>query len=476
MQCTFCSGASRARCASNHAVAPPFLATRGIAHARQLSRMRLRHARSTNACVPAWRVAPRFLFLPLRRARVAAHFYRRAALLLVLLFFFFHRFFSSFFYFFCFGDLDELKVYRVTRLYLRLSVFPWISRAVVSPFRRFDFDPRANWISCVATFRNHVQRLHCFYRRISSRNDCYRNSDTIVAFSVDCGVTWADGLKRVIRNLDDRATDRAIRKDVGQETEQNWNEAKEGKHATTDEKPSIEWSISGRLNGCRRYELPSSRGPGIFVFLVYIHGIRVGRAGLRDRASGKRHGKIYRNPMRQMRRYMYVEGRSKTLEESFDTKNKGSSRLGRRARGVCASSPYVPAGVRLIVVSNRLYSGILIRSQLSELVAYGTNKTSASIAKSGIQAARERSCIYLREPSNSTTHAWNLAGSARHLRRPAGRSGRTGREYHREGDDDMCRVNFATTLGWKYVLIKGKGSNRMSGRAGFDGGSFGLTS
>lgn len=53
MQCTFCSGESRARCASNHAVAPPFLAVRGAAHARQRPRMRPRYARSTGACVAA---------------------------------------------------------------------------------------------------------------------------------------------------------------------------------------------------------------------------------------------------------------------------------------------------------------------------------------------------------------------------------------------------------------------------------------
>lgn len=88
----------------------------------------------------------------------------------------------------------------------------------------------------------------------------------------------------------------------------------------------------------------------------------------------------------------------KRSEESSDTENKGSSFLPLSVSlpviddRICAhrdptkenerkkhrqknrgreSAAHVAAGVRLIVVSNRLYSGILIRSQLSALVAAG---------------------------------------------------------------------------------------------------------
>ncbi|KAG7203704.1 hypothetical protein KM043_013732 [Ampulex compressa] len=66
-----------------------------------------------------------------------------------------------------------------------------------------------------------------------------------------------------------------------------------------------------------------------------------------------------------------MSARSKTLEESADTENKEATPRSPAIRPpyVERSAAYVPAGVRLIVVSNRLYPGILIRSQLSALVA-----------------------------------------------------------------------------------------------------------
>lgn len=112
-----------------------------------------------------------------------------------------------------------------------------------------------------------------------------------------------------------------------------------------------------------------------------------------------------------MRRYMCVgregEGdpaRKRSKNRFVDTKNKGSSRL------VVVGRPWVPAGVRLIVVSNRLYSGILIRSQLTELaVVYGTSKTSARVV-----AEREP---WIQAGGRVSTRPTTGSGSSRHLRR-----------------------------------------------------------
>lgn len=60
--------------------------------------------------------------------------------------------------------------------------------------------------------------------------------------------------------------------------------------------------------------------------------------------------------------------RTESQREKKRGKNTGRKIEGERER---ESAARVAAGVRLIVVSNRLYSGILIRSQLRALVAAG---------------------------------------------------------------------------------------------------------
>lgn len=89
-----------------------------------------------------------------------------------------------------------------------------------------------------------------------------------------------------------------------------------------------------RLNGCRRYELPGSRGPMDLcasspLLLRYIEWVRE-PVRLRDRAPPvKDTGKIYRNPMRRKRADICVSraARKRSKNRPVDTKNKGSSRL-----------------------------------------------------------------------------------------------------------------------------------------------------
>lgn len=51
MQCTFCGGASRARCASNHAVAPPFLRRERVDACASAARPARAHAYRRDATV-----------------------------------------------------------------------------------------------------------------------------------------------------------------------------------------------------------------------------------------------------------------------------------------------------------------------------------------------------------------------------------------------------------------------------------------
>lgn len=144
---------------------------------------------------------------------------------------------------------------------------------------------------------------------------------------------------------------------------------------------------------------------GIFVFLVYI-----------SRFEWDERGCVTVPPVKDTARFIEtrcgkcadicMSGRSKTLEESFDTKNKGASpRSPRTALSVAwwcrlerASAASVAAGVRLIVVSNRLYSGILIRSQLSVPACLRDEQNVQRVLrKVGFKRrASERRAVYLR--------------------------------------------------------------------------------
>ena len=326
MQCTFCSGESRARCASNHVVAPPFLAARRHRTCAPASthapRTRSQHGRMrtprTRSLLPLFFLSL-VSFVP--HTCVAAHFYRR------------ELFFSPLSL--TWRDLDSDEFRSDTEPFTVPSVRQFISR-VREPLAR--------------------RRLDNFYRSVSSRRNAISSeretrgamSRRLVRRDVTRGRTWQSEQRETRTTT--RQTSAGTRK---RNTERN--EAKEGKnthtHATTDEKPSIRWSIWGAagLNGCRRYELPSSRGPrGSLCLSCISTGTRVGREelhGLRDRAFGKRHGKIYRNPMRGKCADICESGGGgggtvrKPLEENRreeSTKNKGPS---RRPSDVCVCVP-----------------------------------------------------------------------------------------------------------------------------------------
>lgn len=126
----------------------------------------------------------------------------------------------------------------------------------------------------------------------------------------------------------------------------------------------------------------------------------------------------------------------------------------RRAFVVAARWPCVPAGVRLIVVSNRLYSGILIRSQLTELaVVYGTSKTSIGYC--------ERTRGFKRRGTGQrvSIYAGNSRGSSRggprHLRRRGGRK-------HARGFERVTTISLPIWL--PAVPTAPKWNNRFDGR------------
>lgn len=126
----------------------------------------------------------------------------------------------------------------------------------------------------------------------------------------------------------------------------------------------------------------------------------------------------------------------------------------RRAFVVAARWPCVPAGVRLIVVSNRLYSGILIRSQLTELaVVYGTSKTSIGYCE------RTRGFKRRETGQRVSIYAANSRGSSRggprHLRRRGGRK-------HARGFERVTTISLPIWL--PAVPAAPKWNNRFDGR------------
>lgn len=80
MQCTFCAGASRARCASNRTVAPPYLRPAVLAHAREQQRMRS-VAREAHQRMRTRVTRPFFLSLFLAGIRAYESFLARPLLL-----------------------------------------------------------------------------------------------------------------------------------------------------------------------------------------------------------------------------------------------------------------------------------------------------------------------------------------------------------------------------------------------------------
>lgn len=164
-----------------------------------------------------------------------------------------------------------------------------------------------------------------------------------------------------------------------------------------------------RLNGCRRYELPGSRGPMDLcasspLLLRYIEWVRE-PVRLRDRAPPvKDTGKIYRNPMRRKRADICVSraARKRSKNRPVDTKNKGSSRL-RVVVSRPGPSLALPARTSRGAINRRKQS-LIFRNFNSQSVnrARGSLRDEQNVhsvlrENPWIQAARDRpTCIYLR--------------------------------------------------------------------------------
>ena len=223
MQCTFCGEESRARCASNHVRGSFSCGARHRACAPESThapRTRSQHGRMRTP-----RDASRFsrVFVSpvsLRRARVAAHFYRRALFLL--------RFLSL-------RDLDsdESKQCRVTCVPVYCST-PISIAELETSFVSFSFRFFLSFFSRVREPRSTPVGPFLSQRVIVSQRFPERDS------RAQCRGDVTVGGRGKASNEKTRTTTRQTQgRDSKEQENGTRSETKQNTHATTDEKPSI---------------------------------------------------------------------------------------------------------------------------------------------------------------------------------------------------------------------------------------------